>query len=60
MLNYIELVKELEKKDEYIITKLSIYYELSSLTYIDELPAEDVAEIIEYLHNIYLSNDELS
>ena len=42
------------------ISKLSIYYELASLTNIEKLAAEDVDEIVEYLHNIYMNNDEMS
>lgn len=60
MLNYPEIVKQLEEKDEYAMTKLAIYHELSSLTYIEELSAEDIIEIIEYLHNIYMNNDDMS
>lgn len=60
MTNYTELVKQLKEQDEYIISKLSIYHELFSLTSIEELAAEDVDEIVEYLHNIYISNGEIS
>ena len=57
MRNYGILVKQLKEKDKYIIPKLAIYHELSSLTYIEELSAEDITEIIEYLHNVYLGNE---
>ena len=60
MVNYTALVKQLKEQDEYIISKLSIYHELSSLTNVEELAAEDVNEIVEYLHNIYMNNDEMS
>ncbi len=60
MINYVELTKRLKEKDEYIVSKLSIYHELSSLTNVEELAAEDVNEIVEYLHNIYMNNDEMS
>lgn len=56
MLKYALLLKQLKKKDNYIITKLSIYYELSSLTNIEELLPEDINEIVEYVHNIYLND----
>ena len=46
MLKYALLLKQLKKKDNYIITKLSIYYELSSLTNIEELLPEDINEIV--------------
>ena len=42
MINYVELTKRLKEKDEYIVSKLSIYHELSSLTNVEELAAEDV------------------
>ncbi len=60
MTNYVELTKQLKEQDKYIISKLSIYHELSSLTSIEELVAEDVNEIVEYLHNIYMNNDNMS
>lgn len=60
MVNYTALVKQLKEQDEYIISKLSIYHELSSLTNVEELAAEDVDEIVEYLHNIYMDNDDMS
>ena len=60
MVNYTALVKQLKEQDEYIISKLSIYHELSSLTSIEELAAEDVDEVVEYLHNIYMNNDNMS
>lgn len=56
MVKYALLLKQLKKKDNYIITKLSIYYELSSLTNIEELSPEDINEIVEYVHNIYLND----
>ena len=59
MTNYVELIKQLEKQDERIISKLSIYYELSAYTDLAELPAEDIDEVVEYVHNIYLSNDDM-
>ena len=48
MINYVELTKRLKEKDEYIISKLSIYHELASLTNVEELAAEDVDEIAVY------------
>ena len=60
MINYVELTKRLKEKDEYIVSKLSLYHEISSLTNVEELAAEDVNEIVEYLHNIYMNNDEMS
>ena len=59
MTNYAELTKQLKEQDEHIVTKLSIYHELSAYTSIAELPAEDVDEIIEYLHDIYFSNSDM-
>ena len=39
--------------------KTNEYHELSSLTSIEELAAEDVDEIVEYLHSIYMDNDDM-
>ena len=57
MTNYVELSKQL--KEQYInrITKLAIFHELSSSIGIEEMSVEDVNEIVEYVHNIYLNND---
>lgn len=60
MLNYSELLRQLKKKEEHIITKLAIYHELTSSVDIEEVLPEDVDEIVEYLHNIYLNNDNMS
>lgn len=57
MLNYSEVVKQLKEKDEYAITKLAIYYELSFLDSAKDLSNEDICEIVDYLHDIYFSND---
>ncbi len=58
MTNYMELLKQLEKKDEHIITKLAIYNELFSLTFMEDLTQEDTNDIVEYVHSFYLSNDD--
>lgn len=60
MINYAALLKQLKEQDEYIISKLSIYYELSALTNVEELAVEEVDEIVEYLHNIYMNNEDMS
>lgn len=60
MLNYLETVKQLKEKDEYAITKLAIYYELSSVSSAKNLSNEDIGEIVDYLHDIYFSNDDLN
>ena len=60
MLNYPELVKELKEKDEYIITKLAIYHELTSSVDIEDVLPEDVNKIVEYLYDIYLYNDNMN
>lgn len=58
MTNYVELTNQLEEQDKNIITKLAIFHELSSLIGIEDLPSEDVNEMVEYLHTIYLNNDD--
>lgn len=60
MLNYSEVVKQLKEKDKYAITKLAIYYELSSVDSAKDLSNEDIEEIVDYLHDIYFSNDDLN
>ena len=42
------------------ISKLSIYHKLSALTNVEELAVEEVNEIVEYLHNIYMNNQDMS
>ena len=53
-------MKQLKEKDEYAITKLAIYYELSSVESAKDLSNEDIGEIVDYLHDIYFSNDDLN
>ncbi len=57
MTDYVELSKQLEVQDVNIITKLAIFHELSSSIGIEEMSIEEVNEIVEYVHNIYLNND---
>lgn len=59
MLNYTEIVKQLKEKDEYSITKLAIYYELSVANSAKNLSNEDINEIVDYLHDIYFGNDDI-
>ncbi len=57
MTDYIELTKQLEVQDVNMITKLAIFHELSSSIGIEEMSVEEVNEIVEYIHNIYLNNN---
>lgn len=58
MLNYPEIVKQLEEKDEYAMTKLAIYHELSCASSAKNLSNEDMNEIVDCLQDIHFSNDE--
>jgi len=60
MLRYSRIVNELKKKDQYAITKLAIYYELSSANSTKIISNRKLNIIVNYLHNIYFSNDKMS
>ena len=55
MLNYQEAVKQLEEKDEFAITKMSIYHELSCASSAKNISNEDMNEIVDCLQDIYFN-----
>lgn len=58
MLNYPELVKELQEKDEWAVDKLGLYFELTMIADTTGCSNEDFNEVVNYLHDIYMNNDE--
>jgi len=58
MLNYPELVKELEEKDENAVNKLTIYRKISP--YILNMSIEDINVVVDYLHDTYFNIDDIN
>ena len=58
MLNYPELVKKLQEIDMWAVDKLSLYFELTMEADTSGCSNEDFNEIVDYLHRIYMDNDE--
>ncbi len=59
MLRYSKIVGKLKKEDEYAIAKLAIYHEIFSPNYTGIASNKKINIIVDYLHNIYLSNGDM-
>ena len=59
MIDYLKTIKNLQKNDEYIISKLTIFYEFYSIVDTNEfnkLSIENINDIIDFLHSVYLES----
>ena len=57
MIDYLNIMMNLQKNDEYIISKLTIFYEFYSIVDTNEfnkLSIENINDIIDFLHSVYI------